>query len=126
MSEFLISNDLITQCNEISAKSHEEDFEKLAILLDRKSLSISDLVSKASNYNVAIQSWGTGTGGTRFARYPGKGEPRDIFDKVDDCSVINQLSACTPSISYIFHGTDQRTPINSKTMPKIEVCVLML
>ena len=99
MSEFLISNDLITQCNEISAKSHEEDFEKLAILLDRKSLSISDLVSKASNYNVAIPSWGTGTGGTRFARYPGKGEPRDIFDKVDDCSVINQLSACTPSIS---------------------------
>ena len=50
MSELLISNDLITQCNEISAKSHEEDFEKLAILLDRKSLSISDLVSKASNY----------------------------------------------------------------------------
>ena len=99
MSEFLISNDLITQCNEISAQSHEEDFEKLAILLDRKSLSISDLVSKASNYNVAIPSWGTGTGGTRFARYPGKGEPRDIFDKVDDCSVINQLSACTPSIS---------------------------
>ena len=36
MSELLISNDLITQCNEISAKSHEEDFEKLAILLDRK------------------------------------------------------------------------------------------
>ena len=99
MSELIISNDLITQCNEISAKSHEEDFEKLAILLDRKSLSISDLVSKASNYNVAIPSWGTGTGGTRFARYPGKGEPRDIFDKVDDCSVINQLSACTPSIS---------------------------
>ena len=89
MSELLISNDLITQCNEISAQSHEEDFEKLAILLDRKSLSISDLVSKASNYNVAIPSWGTGTGGTRFARYPGKGEPPNFLNCISLETIIS-------------------------------------
>ena len=28
-----------------------------------------------------MPSWGVGTGGTRFARFPGKGEPRDILRK---------------------------------------------
>jgi len=40
-----------------------------------------------------------GTGGTRFARFPGKGEPRNIFEKLDDCSVIQQLSQATPAVS---------------------------
>ncbi len=42
--------------------------------------------------HVAIPSWGVGTGGTRFARFPGAGEPRDIFDKIEDCAVIKQLT----------------------------------
>jgi L-rhamnose isomerase/sugar isomerase len=46
-----------------------------------------------------VPSWGVGTGGTRFARFPGPGEPRDIFDKLEDCAVINQLTRATPSVS---------------------------
>ncbi|MFW8646199.1 L-rhamnose catabolism isomerase [Rhizobium beringeri] len=42
---------------------------------------------------------GVGTGGTRFARFPGTGEPRGIFDKLDDCAVINQLTQATPNVS---------------------------
>ena len=42
---------------------------------------------------MAVPSWGVGTGGTRFARFPGPGEPRDIFDKLDDCAVIHELTA---------------------------------
>ena len=34
----------------------------------------------------AVPSWGVGTGGTRFARFPGPGEPRNIFEKLDDCA----------------------------------------
>ena len=40
-----------------------------------------------------------GTGGTRFARFPGTGEPRHILDKLDDCAVIQQLTGCTPRVS---------------------------
>jgi len=40
-----------------------------------------------------------GTGGTRFARFPGPGEPRNIFEKLDDCSVIQQLGRVTPKVS---------------------------
>ena len=48
---------------------------------------------------MAIPSWGVGTGGTRFARFPGAGEPRDIFDKIEDCAVIRQLTQATPTVS---------------------------
>jgi L-rhamnose isomerase/sugar isomerase len=48
---------------------------------------------------VAIPSWGVGTGGTRFARFAGPGEPRNIFDKLEDCAVIQQLACMTPTVS---------------------------
>ncbi|HEY7645922.1 MAG TPA: L-rhamnose catabolism isomerase, partial [Hyphomicrobiales bacterium] len=50
-------------------------------------------------FGVATPSWGVGTGGTRFARFPGEGEPRDIFDKLEDCAVIHQLARATPTVS---------------------------
>ena len=53
----------------------------------------------AKHSRVAIPSWGVGTGGTRFARFPGAGEPRDIFDKIEDCAVIQQLTRATPTVS---------------------------
>ncbi|UKV13268.1 hypothetical protein L6172_14560 [Thalassospiraceae bacterium SW-3-3] len=42
---------------------------------------------------------GVGTGGTRFARFPGPGEPRNIFEKLADCGVIQQLCRATPTVS---------------------------
>ena len=44
------------------------------------------------DFAVAVPTWGVGTGGTRFARFPGPGEPRHIHDKLEDCGVINQLT----------------------------------
>jgi hypothetical protein len=40
-----------------------------------------------------------GIGGTRFARFPGEGEPRDIHDKLEDCGVIQQLTRGTRTVS---------------------------
>jgi L-rhamnose isomerase / sugar isomerase len=53
-------------------------------------------------YAVAIPTWGVGTGGTRFARFPGLGEPRNIHDKLADCGVVQQLSRATPNVSPHF------------------------
>ncbi len=55
--------------------------------------------AKVAAFGVAVPSWGVGTGGTRFARFPGPGEPRDIFDKLADCAVIQQLTRATPTVS---------------------------
>ncbi len=52
-----------------------------------------------SRFGVAVPSWGVGTGGTRFARFPGPGEPRNVFEKLEDCGVINALCGATPTVS---------------------------
>ena len=53
----------------------------------------------AAAFKVAVPSWGVGTGGTRFARFPGPGEPRDIYEKLEDCATINKLVRSTPAVS---------------------------
>ena len=42
---------------------------------------------------------GRGDGGTRFARFPGPGEPRNVFEKLEDCEVVFKLVRVTPAIS---------------------------
>ncbi|MFE3836979.1 L-rhamnose catabolism isomerase [Pseudogemmobacter sonorensis] len=76
-----------------------EDYEALGAQLARRGIDIETLTARAGRFGVAVPSWGTGTGGTRFARFPGEGEPRNIFDKLDDCGVIHRLTGATPGVS---------------------------
>jgi L-rhamnose isomerase / sugar isomerase len=75
------------------------DYDSLGERLGRRNIDIEAITQKVSAYGVAVPSWGVGTGGTRFARFPGAGEPRDIFDKLEDCAVIHQLTGATPTVS---------------------------
>ncbi|MBA4490303.1 L-rhamnose catabolism isomerase [Paracoccus sp. S1E-3] len=75
------------------------DYDALGARLARRGIDIEALTARAVGFGVAVPSWGTGTGGTRFARFPGAGEPRDIMDKLDDCGVIHQLTRATPRVS---------------------------
>ena len=78
------------------------DYANLAELLERRDVDIDAITEKAGAFSVAVPSWGTGTGGTRFARFPGVAEPRNIFEKLEDCAVINTLVQCTPAVSPHF------------------------
>jgi len=78
------------------------DYNALAENLSRRGVDIDEIKHRAMAFSVAVPSWGVGTGGTRFARFPGVGEPRNIFEKLDDCAVINQLSQVTPAVSPHF------------------------
>jgi L-rhamnose isomerase/sugar isomerase len=85
-----------------NAKRHaalEADYAALGAHLARRGVDIEALTTRAMGFGVAVPSWGTGTGGTRFARFPGAGEPRHIFDKLDDCGMIHALTRATPSVS---------------------------
>ncbi len=79
-----------------------EDYDALGRTLARAGIDIEAITIQAAAFEVAVPSWGVGTGGTRFARFPGPGEPVDVFDKLDDCAVINDLSRLTSSISPHF------------------------
>lgn len=95
----MIKSDTIELANTQAAAKFEADYEALGEHLDRRGINIETVKSKVASYGVAVPSWGVGTGGTRFARFPGSGEPRDIFDKLDDCGVIQQLTRATPAVS---------------------------
>ena len=77
----------------------QSDYDALGSNLARRGIDIDAVRNKVQSYGVAVPSWGVGTGGTRFARFPGPGEPRHVFDKMEDCAVIHQLSNATPRVS---------------------------
>ncbi|MDQ2920745.1 MAG: L-rhamnose catabolism isomerase [Acidobacteriota bacterium] len=96
---FEIDDALIAEENEKAKAWVDEDFDHLASQLRRRNVEIEDLVSKAESFRVAVPSWGVGTGGTRFARFPGPGEPRNILEKLEDCGTIFKLVRSTPAVS---------------------------
>ncbi len=51
----------------------QADYEGLGGMLARRGLDIDQLTALAQTFAVAVPSWGAGTGGTRFARFPGRG-----------------------------------------------------
>jgi L-rhamnose isomerase/sugar isomerase len=99
---FAISDDFVADHNEKLAAAHEEDYAALGRQLARRAIDIEAMVKRAMDFTVAVPTWGVGTGGTRFARFPGPGEPRNIFDKLEDCGIINQLCRATPNVSPHF------------------------
>lgn len=99
MTETRIAADIIAAENERRQSAHQSDYEALGARLSRQSIDIEAITAKVADFFVAVPSWGVGTGGTRFARFPGLGEPRHIFDKLDDCGMIQQLTRATPTVS---------------------------
>ena len=77
----------------------DRDYEVLGERLLRRRIQIESLVESAKTFGVALPSWGVGTGGTRFARFPGLGEPRNIEEKLQDCAIVYQLTRTTPHVS---------------------------
>ena len=96
---FAISKDVVGTENAKGTAAHAEDYAALGRQLERRGIAIEALTRRAMDYSVAIPTWGVGTGGTRFARFPGPGEPRHIHDKLEDCGVIHQLTRSTRTVS---------------------------
>ena len=99
MTQTLIDQSAIEAHNAKLTRHVLNDYDHLGEQLSRRSIDIEDIRQQVAAFGVAIPSWGPGTGGTRFARFPGSGEPRHVFDKVQDCGVIHQLTRATPSVS---------------------------
>jgi len=97
--EHMIDPSVVEKDNAARSAALEADYAALGEHLARRGVDIDAVKAAVAAYGVAIPSWGVGTGGTRFARFPGAGEPRNIFDKLDDCAVVHQLTKATPRVS---------------------------
>jgi L-rhamnose isomerase/sugar isomerase len=85
----------IQEFNEHHLKKHRKTFEFLAPGIS----NIEIILQKLIDFQIAIPSWALGTGGTRFGRFPGGGEPRNLEEKIEDIGLLHKLNNSGGAIS---------------------------
>ncbi|HJT72492.1 MAG TPA: TIM barrel protein [Chitinophaga sp.] len=85
----------IAEFNNARQAEHKRSFEYTA----EKIPNLSDILQKLQDFQVAIPSWALGTGGTRFGRFSGSGEPRNLEEKIADIGLLHALNKSSGAIS---------------------------
>ena len=57
------------------------------------------IIQKLIDFQIAIPSWALGTGGTRFGRFSGGGEPGTLEEKIEDVGLLHALNRSSGAIS---------------------------
>lgn len=94
-----ISADQIQDYNAPFEKEQERQFGFLAEGLEKKGKNVANLIKKIQDLQIAIPSWALGTGGTRFGRFSGGGEPATLTQKIQDVGIIHALNKSSNAIS---------------------------
>jgi L-rhamnose isomerase/sugar isomerase len=81
--------------NQSLLKEHRRRFEFLAAGIGDS----ESILRKLIDFQVAIPSWALGTGGTRFGRFSGGGEPRSLEEKMEDIGLLHALNCSSGAIS---------------------------
>src|SRR6201996_528789 len=90
-----LKKDIIDEINHQQIKKHQLQFDYVAADVKNP----DEVLKKLGAFNIAIPSWALGTGGTRFGRFSGGGEPRSLEEKIEDVGVIHALNRSSNSIS---------------------------
>lgn len=85
----------INSFNEERVREHNRRFEFAASSVS----NLDDVLQKLIDFQIAIPSWALGTGGTRFGRFSGGGEPRSLEEKIEDVGLLQSLNASSGAIS---------------------------
>lgn len=85
----------LAQYNEDNLAGHQR---KLSYITSEIANSEA-IIQKLIDFQIAIPSWALGTGGTRFGRFPGGGEPRSIEEKIEDVGLLHALNQSSGAIS---------------------------
>jgi len=94
-----IDRSRIDEDNEIRLAWHESDLAHALDVIGRAGVDGEAVVAEVARFSAAAPSWAVGTGGTRFGRFPGGGEPRDTIEKIDDVAALNALTGANRSVS---------------------------
>ena len=91
----LIEKADINNYNNNIAKEHKRKFDFFAEGVH----NVNDILQKLIAFQIAIPSWALGTGGTRFGRFSGGGEPRSLEEKMEDIGLLHSLNQSSGAIS---------------------------
>ena len=91
----LLEKNRIAEFNGMYAANHKKKFDFLASEIN----NIDEVMQKLADFQVAIPSWALGTGGTRFGRFAGAGEPGTLDHKLEDVGLLHALNQSSGAIS---------------------------
>lgn len=91
----LPNQDQIANFNSPLMAAHRRKFDYIAADIP----NIESIIQKLIDFQIAIPSWALGTGGTRFGRFPGAGEPRSLEEKMEDVALLHALNQSSGAIS---------------------------
>ncbi len=91
----MLEKHTIEEHNHSLQKEHQRKFDFIAD--DVK--NVEAILQKLIDLQVAIPSWAMGTGGTRFGRFGGGGEPRNLEEKIEDIGLLHALNKSSGAIS---------------------------
>ncbi len=74
------------------------------------------IIQKLIDFQIAIPSWALGTGGTRFGRFSGGGEPRNLEEKIEDVGLLHALNKSSGAISLHIPWDIPQNPQAIKTL----------
>src|SRR6187549_1238336 len=81
--------------NEKNLSKHQQRFSFIKGEVD----NVEAIIKKLIEFQVAIPSWALGTGGTRFGRFSGGGEPANLEQKIEDVGLLHALNRSSGAIS---------------------------
>ena len=85
----------IEKHNEKMLKPHQRKLKQLSNEIP----NAQRVIRKLKDFQIAIPSWALGTGGTRFGRFSGGGEPRSLEEKIEDVGLLHALNKSSGAIS---------------------------
>ena len=90
-----IENHTIDAHNQSLLAEHRRKLEYVVESLQNPEAILPKLI----DFEVAIPSWALGTGGTRFGRFSGGGDPRSLEEKIEDIGLLHALNRSSGAIS---------------------------
>jgi L-rhamnose isomerase/sugar isomerase len=94
-----INKEHIQNTNTSILEDHNDNFDFLVNKLTKNSHKVEEIISKLSEFQVAIPSWALGAGGTRFGRFSFYGEPSTLEQKLEDVGVLHALTKTAGAVS---------------------------
>ncbi|QMU28560.1 sugar isomerase [Adhaeribacter radiodurans] len=95
----ILDKSRIDEHNDQLAAKQQQKFKFLATTLQDEGQDVTALLEQISAFQIAIPSWALGTGGTRFGRFSGGGEPRSLEEKIEDVGLLHALNQSSGAIS---------------------------
>ena len=77
----------------------ERSYDVLIERLSDGGVDVASVEERLRSQRVETPSWGYGDSGTRFKVFPGRGVPRDPFEKLADAAEVHRLTGVCPSVA---------------------------